>query len=222
MNTTKIRNEVKKLILTASFSAQACHLGSSLSCSDIIVDLYFNRMKENDIFIFGKASGVSALYATLAVKGVFPKEKVAYYLKRYPLASKQVRNVYCSTGSLGHGLPLSVGVAMAKPNVNVYCLLGNGDISEGTFFESILFAKQHRLQNLHIIVDDNNTVACGKVEDVLDTSYAVFLLARNIFPIEIVKTQKGFPIDYMLEDKIGWHYKNLTPELYKKAMEQIK
>ena len=218
---TEINREVKRLILTASYESGACHIGSALSCSSIIVDLYFNRMKENDIFIFGKASGVAALYATLAVKGVFPKEKAAYYLKRYPLANSRVRGVYCSTGSLGHGICLAVGTAMAKPNVNVYCLLGNGDLSEGTFFESILFAKQHRVQNLKIIIDDNSIVACGRVEDVLDTSYAVFLLARNIFPMEIIKTQKGFPIDYMLADQIGWHYKNLDETLYKCAMEQI-
>jgi transketolase len=221
MDTKELKKEAKRLILTASFQSQACHLGSSLSCSDIIVDLYFNRMKENDIFIFGKASGVAALYATLALKGVFSKEKVAYYLKRYPLASKQVKNVYCSTGSLGHGICIAVGTAMAKPDVNVFCLLGNGDLSEGTFFESILFAKQHRLQNLHIIIDDNSIVACGRAEDVLDTSHAVFLMARNIFPMEIVKTIKGDNISF-LRDKIESHYMNLTEPLLIQALSEIK
>ena len=76
MELKEICKNVRRTILTASFDAKACHLGSALSAVEILVDLYFNRMKPNDIFIFSKASGVSALYAVLAEKGIIPKKPI--------------------------------------------------------------------------------------------------------------------------------------------------
>jgi len=221
MDTTEIKKEVKRLILTSSYESHACHLGSSLSCSDIIVDLYFNRMKPNDIFIFGKASGVAALYATLALKGVFPKEKVAYYLKRYPLADKRVKGVFCSMGSLGHALPVSCGVAYSNRSRNVYCLIGDADCQEGTFWESLLFARQHRLCNLHIIVDQNNLQACGRVGNILFTADIVYDLSQRLFPIEVHDTIKGDGISF-LADKIESHYHNLNESELNQALSEIK
>lgn len=221
MDTTELKKEVKRLILTASYESSACHIGSALSCASIIVDLYFNRMKENDIFIFGKASGVAALYATLAVKGVFPKEKVAYYLKKYPLASHQVKGVYCSTGSLGHGIAISCGVAYARKDIDVYCIIGDTDCQEGTFWESLLFARQHRLRNLHIIIDQNGLQACGRTGDILFTADVVYDLSHRLFPIEVYDTIKGNGISFLC-DKVESHYHNLNESELNQALSEIK
>ena len=219
MDCTKLIKEARRLILTSSYKAHACHIGSALSCIEIIIDLYFNRMKSKDIFIFSKASGVAALYSTLVLKGIINENTLASYLKDYPLASKEVPGVFCTTGSLGHGLPIAVGVALADRTRDIYCLLGDGDIDEGTTWESILFASHHKLSNLKIIVDRNGYQACGKVEDILDT-YSALSFLGSIFPIEIVDTVKGKGIDFM-ENNNDWHYKNLDKELLEAALCQI-
>jgi len=214
-----IRRRLMRSILTASFKSNACHIGSALSCLDILIDLYYHRMKPDDIFIFSKASGVSALYAILADKGIFPQYKVAYYLKYYPLASKEVKGVFCSTGSLGHGLPISVGAAYGKRDINVYCLISDAEVQEGTFWESLLFASHHKLTNLYIVADCNGFQACGRTKDIIKIDKAL-RLAQKLFPIEIVNTVKGCGLSFMENDN-RWHYKNLTHELYEKAMKEL-
>jgi len=221
MDTTELKKEAKRLILTASYTSGACHIGSALSCSSIIVDLYFNRMKENDIFIFGKASGVAALYATLALKGVFPKEKVAYYLKKYPLCDKRVKSVFCSTGSLGHGIALSCGVAYADRLRSVYCLLGDADCQEGTIYESALFARQHQLYNLNVIVDLNGIQACNFTDKVLEMSTALDFMKATFPKCEMVRTTKGSNISY-LSNKIESHYMNINEEQLNLALSELK
>ena len=86
----EINTKIRKSILENSYKAGACHLGSALSCVEILTNLYYKILKKKDIFIFAKASGVAALYAILADKGHFPESKVVYYLNKYPLASKEV------------------------------------------------------------------------------------------------------------------------------------
>jgi transketolase len=218
-NIEAIVKKVRRTILTASFEANACHIGSALSCVEILVDLYFRRMKPNDIFIFSKASGVSALYAVLAEKGIIPRNKVAYYLKKYPLADSHVKGIEFSVGSLGHGLPISIGMALADKGRNVYCLISDAEVQEGTFWESILFARHHLLENLYIIIDKNKFQACGKTKDILNIDNALEK-ANEIFPIEIIETTKGQGVDFMCANN-DWHYKNLDKKLFIRALKQI-
>jgi transketolase len=154
--------------LEISYKSGACHIGSALSCVEILVGLYWKKLKKNDIFIFGKASGASALYAVLAERGVIKKSKLVGYLKNYPLASTEVPGVVHSVGSLGHALPVAVGMALANRKRNVYVLLGDADIQEGTFWECLSFIRQHKIRNLVILIDRNRIQACGWVEDILD------------------------------------------------------
>ncbi len=125
MNLKNKIKQIKRDILISSFKAKACHIGSALSCVEILVDLYYNRMGKNDLFLFCKASGVSVLYAILADKGYFPKNKIAYYLKKYPLCSKKVKGIIHSVGSVGMGLSVGVGLAFANRKRKVYCLISD-------------------------------------------------------------------------------------------------
>jgi transketolase len=106
--------EIRRQVLLSSFDAKACHIGSALSCVDIMVELFYEVMSKNDIFLFSKASGCATYYAILSDLGRFPKGKIATYLHDYPLCSKEVPGVIHSVGSLGHGLPVAVGLAYAN------------------------------------------------------------------------------------------------------------
>ena len=214
------KKELLKTILQSSYDAGACHIGSSLSCFDIMYDLFYETMKEEDIFIFSKASGAATYYTMLADKGFFPKEKIAEYLKFYPEAHKTVPGVTHSVGSVGHGLAVACGVAYAKPDVNVYVLLSDGECQEGVTFESALFARQHQLKNLYVIIDDNGLQACGATADIMDLTTA-FKFFNETFPnCDIVKTVKGHRVSFMSND-YNWHYRNLTPELLEQALTEI-
>lgn len=205
--------EIRKDILNASFEAGACHLGSALSCVEILVDLFNDTLKDDDIFLFSKASGVATYYAILAEKGFFPKEKLVYYLKNFPLASKEVPGVIHSVGSLGHGLPVACGLALANRNRRVFVLISDGEVDEGTTWESALFARHHKLNNLHVIIDVNGIQACGRTNDVLCLETAFPFLEKTLPNLIIIPTTKGKGVDFM-ENKVEWHYKNLSqPQL---------
>lgn len=211
---------IKRQILLSSYDAKACHIGSALSCVDIMVDLFYKRLKGDDIFLFSKASGVATYYAILSDLGYFPTEKIAEYLHEYPLPSKEVPQVIHSCGSLGHGLPVATGIAYANRDKQVYVLISDGEVQEGTTWESALFSRQHNLTNLHVIVDYNHIQACDDVDKIIGLDTAMQFL-KNTFPsVEIVETIKGDGVDFM-ESNPSWHYKNLTIEQLQDALEQI-
>jgi len=239
-----LAKRIRQNILKSSFKVGACHIGSALSCVEILISLYSKILKKGDIFLFSKASGVSALYAVLAEKGIINREKLAYYLKKYPLAGREVPGVIWSAGSLGHGLPVALGIALADKKRKVYCLISDGELEEGTTWESALFANHHQLDNLTVIIDRNYFQACGKTEEILRLeslqdkwqsfgwqvkeinghSFSEILSALKVKHkkplIIIAKTVKGKGVDFM-ENNFEWHYKNLTAELYEKAFLQI-
>lgn len=212
---TKVIGEIRKMVLTASYEAKVCHIGSALSCIEILVDLFWNILTDKDVFIFSKASGAGAYYAVLAKRGFFPEEKLAYYLKNYPLVSKEVPGVIWSGGSLGHGLPVAVGMALADRTRNVYVLMSDAEVQEGTTWESLLFAHQHKLENLKIIVDKNGLQACGRIKDILDIPWDIFTP-----PMEIVETTKGKGVSFM-ENNNEWHYRAPEKDEYDRAMQEL-
>lgn len=211
--------QLRKDILNTSFEAGACHLGSALSCVEIVLDIH-NRLKGRDVFLFAKASGVATYYCYLADKGLFPKEKTAEYLKNYPLPSKEVPGVIHSVGSMGHGLSVAVGLALGDRTRDVYVLLSDGECQEGSTLEAVAFAGHHKLTNLHVFVDDNQLQAGGATKDILDLA-TTFEFMRNTLPnCEIVRTVKGQGVDFM-EGDYRWHYLNLDENLLDKALQQI-
>jgi transketolase len=206
------KRTLPQILIDISYKANACHIGSALSCIDLVDKL----LKKKGIFVFSKASGVGAYYACLVNNGKMTEEQAVEMLKKYPLPNKETGLVW-SGGSLGHGLPVAVGLALGNKKKQVYVLMSDGECQEGTTWECLLFARQHKLKNLHIYIDNNGLQACGATKDILDIP---FKQLKKIFPINVVKTIKGQGVDFM-ENNYVWHYKNLKPKLYAKAIYQL-
>jgi transketolase len=160
------RQELTKHIITCAYKNQAGHIAPALSILDIIITLYNNVLKEDDEFILSKGHGCLALYAVLWDKGYITEEQFYSFtqfdsiLGGHP-SSRKIPQVKLSTGSLGHGLPFAVGLAMAKKIKGeagtVYCLIGDGEANEGSIWEAALIAGHHKLNNLVVIVDSNGS-----------------------------------------------------------------
>ncbi len=159
------------------------HVGSMLSMADTIAVLYNGilnvdaaqpKMDSRDRFVLSKGHAGAAVYAALCAKGFFPEDwLMTYYCDNGKLMghiSHHVPGVEFSTGSLGHGLPVAVGMALAaklqKKSHKVYCMMSDGDMNEGSSWEAIIFAAQQKLSNLVGIVDYNRVQALGHSEDV--------------------------------------------------------
>lgn len=235
--------QIRRDILQASFDAGACHLGSSLSCVEILVALYYDILKKEDVFLFSKASGVATFYSILKDKGIV-KEEVSDLLKKYPLPSREVSGVVWSGGSLGHGLSVAVGMALADRKRKVYCLLSDGELQEGSTWEAVLFAGHHKLNNLTVIVDYNQLQACGEINDILKLNPVsdkfkafnwnpIVVNGHDIIDIKwtinnwqseepkviIANTIKGQGVKFM-ENKYEWHYQNLDKQGLEEALLQ--
>lgn len=226
-------NSFRKKILTASFEANACHIGSALSCVEIIESIFLMK-NPSDFFIFSKASGVATLYCKLH------PDKASEYLKKYPLPSKEVPGVIWSGGSLGMGLSIACGLALADRSKRVYCLISDGELQEGQTWEAIMFANQHKLNNLIVFVDRNGLQALGNTEDIcaleplfdkfksfgwdcyeIDGHYKIDIIGKTEKPqIIICHTIKGKGVDFM-ENNYKYHYENLDEERFKEAILQL-
>jgi transketolase len=161
------------------------HLGSSLSMADLISVLYESILHvdpenpdwpERDRFILSKGHAAAGVYAVLAEKGFIPREWLnTYYCDNGKLCghiSHHVPGVEFSTGSLGHGLPVAVGMALsarhAKKRHRIFVMMSDGDCNEGSTWEAIMFAAQHHYDNIVAIVDSNKIQAIGKTDDIIN------------------------------------------------------
>src|SRR3989344_461269 len=164
-------------ILDLHKKAHAGHIGSSLSCLDILIYSHFFKMKPKDHFILSKGHAASALYTVLAKSGRLSEQHLETYYKdgtllaAHPPAGK-LNGITFGTGSLGHGLSLAAGIALSarfgQKKFQVYCVLSDGDCNEGSTWEAALFAGHHNLGNLTVIIDNNEMQALGKTKEVLD------------------------------------------------------
>lgn len=180
----KMANEIRKDIVTAVHSAKSGHPGGSLSSADIFTYLYFEEMnvdpanpkwEDRDRFVLSKGHVAPGLYSTLAEKGYFPKEDLktlrhtGSYLQGHP-DMKHIPGIDMSSGSLGQGVSVAVGMAAAgkydKKDYRVYTLTGDGEIQEGQIWEAAMWAGHRKLDNLVVIVDNNNLQIDGSIEDV--------------------------------------------------------
>ena len=181
----ELSTTIRAHCLRMTHRGESGHVGSMLSMAEILSVLYERilrvdpanpRWPERDRFILSKGHGGGAVYAVLAEKGFFPKEWLSTYYrddgKLMGHISHYVPGVEFSTGSLGHGLPVAVGMTLAARHAGkkhrVFCLMSDGDCDEGSTWEAILLAAQHRLENLIGIVDYNKIQALGFVKDVLN------------------------------------------------------
>lgn len=176
---------IRAHVLRMTHKARSSHVGSSLSMADLLAVLYTSVLRvdaakpnwaERDRFILSKGHGCAGVYAVLAERGFFPIEWLdTYYQDGSHLAGHimhSVPGVEASTGSLGHGLSIGCGMALAGKRENrpyrVFVLLSDGECDEGSTWEAALFAPHHRLNNLIAIVDYNKFQAFGTVKEVLD------------------------------------------------------
>jgi transketolase len=178
--------EIRKKIIKMKYESQEGHLGSALSCVDILNVLYFKAMsidpkhplnESRDRFILSKGHAASALYAVLAQKGFFEEKLLDTYCKNgSKLAGHCIKGslpgVEVSSGALGHGLPMGEGIALAgkndDKNYRVFVLMSDGECDEGTTWEAALFASHHKLDNLAVIIDYNKWQAFGRTNEVLN------------------------------------------------------
>jgi transketolase len=175
--------EIRSMVLEMIVGANKGHIGGALSCTDILVSLYHGRMlrvdprnprwDKRDRFILSKGHSGSALFAVLADLGFFEKGELDTYCKNGTLLGghpdRRIPGVEADTGSLGHGLGLGAGMALsAKINKDphrVVVLLGDGECSEGSVWESLVFASHHKLDNLTLIVDRNRQCVLDFTEE---------------------------------------------------------
>jgi transketolase len=180
-----IAQRIRARLVEMSHAAEAPHLGSALSCVDLLVAVYWTALRINptdpgaddrDRFILSKGHAATALYATLARRGFFPEELLdSYNCDGSPLAEHPSLNcvpgVEASTGSLGHGLSLAAGMALAqrlrKRPSRFFVLLSDGECNEGSTWEGALFAATHRLGRLTVLVDYNKWQATGRSNEVM-------------------------------------------------------
>ena len=156
----KLRQDTFKLFI----KKKEAHLGGSFSMIEILISLYEKVLGKNDKFILSKAHASFPLCILLRSKGLKPKIKT-----HLEIDSKN--GIYCTTGSLGHGLPISIGMAFAKAKLEkpgkIFVLISDGECQEGTTWESLLIAAKHKLNNLVVIVDYNKIQALSKLDDAL-------------------------------------------------------
>lgn len=234
--------QVRRETLSLGTKNGGYHFGGSFSATEIIIALYDVVMKEDDRFILSKGHACWPWYVILRERGYNPE------LAGHP--SIDIANgIYCTTGSEGHGLPVGLGMAMArkfkKTSGKIYVIVGDGECQEGTTWESLLTASHHKLDNLVAIVDFNEIQGSGFVRDILPInglekvaetlgwsvvqvdghSYSELLEAfaqqHEGKPMMIIAhTVKGKGVSYM-EGKPQWHAKFPNPEQLEQAYKEL-
>lgn len=182
---TEVARAIRKTILEVANRAGSPHIGSALSCADIFSALYFNVLdvskesfEKRDVFLLSKAHSAMALYATLFHKGLLDKEQLlGYYKSTLPAHTDRESSPYVeiSAGSLGHGLPIGVGVALAlkgqKNSKNkqrkVCVLMGDGEVQEGSVWEAAMFAPKYALGHLIALIDRNDLQGYGRASELV-------------------------------------------------------
>jgi len=177
--------QIRRDVITIITEARSGHPGGSLSMVDILTVLYFKQMRHNpknpqweerDRFILSKGHGCSAWYSCLARAGYFPPDELLTFrklgtrLQGHPALDKGLPGIENTSGSLGQGLSIACGIALAgrldKKDYRVYCMLGDGELDEGQVWEAVLTASHYKLDNLCAIVDNNGFQLDGKLEEI--------------------------------------------------------
>ena len=263
MNSILLSKKIRKVSLEMVHRSNASHIGSALSVVDILAVLYNNILnydsnnpnwEERDKLILSKGHSCVSLYAVLGLKNFFDIELLKTYGKNgsnfMNHISHKVPGVEFSTGSLGHGLPYAVGIALGnklkKIDSKVYVILGDGEVAEGSNWEALLFASHNKLDNLVVIIDNNNLQSLTTVDDTLslepyDKKFLSF--GCNVVKVDghdheqlnkvfsfnnpylkpnvvIAKTIKGKGVSYM-ENEVKWHYKSPNTQELLIAIKEI-
>ena len=240
------------------------HIGSMLSMADILSVLYTQilnvapkepKKADRDRFILSKGHGGAALLSVLAERGFFPLEWLnEYYCDNGKLSghiSHHIPGVEFSTGSLGHGLPVACGMAMAAKQAGkkhrIFCMSSDGDLNEGSSWEAIMLAGQHHWDNLIMLVDYNRLQALGKSRDIIDLESLKAKLELFGWAVKeadghdqnaVYESLRDLPLCdckpsaviyhtvkgkgvSFMENEYKWHYGGLTDELLAKALKEV-
>lgn len=257
-----LRQDVVRMIM----AGKAGHIGGDMSVMDVLVALYFHEMNispenmddpKRDKFVMSKGHCVESLYAVLAAKGFFPIEQVIREYSQFGSQfighpNNKLPGIEMNSGSLGHGLPVAVGMALAermnKSGARVYVVMGDGELAEGSVWEGAMSASQYGLDNLCAVVDRNRLQISGTTEEVMhqdsvEERFASFgwnVLSVDGNDIEALcaafdeaKTVKGKPTlvvantvkgcgSPVMENKASWHHHVPTQEEYEQIMKDLK
>ena len=257
--------QLRKDIVDVTSWAGGAHIGGGLSVIDILTILYFKYLsidperpdwEERDRLVLSKGHAAVAYVPVLARRGFIDIEELKTFNKfKSPFGmhpdSKRIRGCDASTGSLGHGLPMAVGMALGARvlgrDLKVYCILGDGECNEGTVWEGLMAAAQYKLTNLVTIIDRNRLMIDGPTEEVMGIEPLADKL--EAFGMEVVKVD-GHDMDALsegiekalaakekpvviladtvkgkgisfMEDQVPWHYGSVDAELKEKAHTSI-
>lgn len=257
--------QVRMGIIASTHSAKAGHPGGSLSAAEMFTYLYNRELRvdpadpknENrDRFVLSKGHTAPGLYSALAYRGFFPVKDlltlrhIGSYLQGHPNMNT-VPGVDMSTGSLGQGISAAAGMAKGakylNKDINVYTLLGDGEIAEGEVWEALMFAAHYHLDNLCVIIDLNGLQIDGRTCDVMNSApvdekckafgcnvvtidghdfgqieeaFAAFHACTDRPTCILMHTTKGKGVSFM-ENQVGWHGKAPNDEEYKIAMDEL-
>lgn len=256
----ELARDVRRTILTVSHRANVGHIGSALSVTEILAVLFGSQLHgdaadpERDRFVMAKGHAALALYAVLAATGRMPQHLLATFctdgtsLGVHP--ERGAPGIDFSTGSLGQGLSIGVGAALAAKRQGsdrrVFVLLSDAECNEGSVWESVMFAAHHRLGNLVAIVDDNRQQALGYTDDVLSlrplgARWSAFgwnaseLDGHDVHALDaalgsqdrataphvlVARTVFGKGVSFM-EGEIPWHYKTMSADEYVQALAEV-
>jgi len=253
---------IRRIIIEESKRAHVGHIGSALSVADIIAVLYSCVLHVpsaddplRDRFILSKGHSALALYAALHLKGFVTEDEIHAYCSDRGLCGVHPEHHLCgidfSTGSLGHGLAVGAGVALAArmrgEPFRSFVLVSDAECNEGSLWETVMFAGHHRLSNLIAIVDDNGQQALGKTKDIIDLhplgdKWRAFgwnvhevdghdvaalasafrdLLDRGDAPGVVIARTIAGKGVSFMEGKVEWHYLPLSDDQYAQALHEL-
>tara|TARA_B100000029_G_scaffold104909_1_gene95526 strand:+ start:61 stop:687 length:627 start_codon:yes stop_codon:yes gene_type:complete len=201
-----------KRLLDICYKKQLHHLGSYFSSLDLIDDIYSKMNFDEDIFILSAGHSVVALYVVLEKYFGHDAEWLHEKFGDHPKRHEELR-IHCSTGSLGMGITVAVGRALANPKRNVYCMLSDGESTEGSVWEALRFAYEEKIKNLKIYVNANGW---GAYDDI-NLDYLEKRMKAFHPDINFVRTTVEH---YGLEGQHA-HYTNFNEEQYKAALETL-
>lgn len=206
------RQDLVRRILDIAYNRRLSHLGSYLSSVGIIEDIYAG-MEKDDIFILSSGHCALALYVVLEKYRGHDAEKLFDKHGGHPHRNEK-DDLYCSTGSLGMGLTVAVGRALADPSRTVHCLISDGESAEGSIWEALRFIKVHNVRNIKVYANLNGYAAYEAV----DKGYLTKRLKAFLPEIEIVHTSVN---QFSFLRGLNAHYHIMSEQDYKAALEEV-
>jgi transketolase len=204
--------DLKKRIVEISYKNRLSHLGSYFSSVGIIDEIY-SKMKLDDKFILSSGHCALALYVVLEKYHNLNADKLFSDQGGHPHLDEK-NKIYCSTGSLGMGLTVAVGRALANPDNSVYCLISDGECAEGSIWESLRYIKEQNIKNLYVFVNINGYCAYNSV----DTEYLIHRLKSFLPQINLRFTSVN---EFPFLRGLNAHYHIMSQDDYKLALELL-